>query len=343
MAPLRPLLALTVGVLAFHAWLLAPAHPEMKASDASPQPFLVRATLVQPALAAPRVVAQAGASRPTDQVLPAAPAAPSTTKAPPAMSSAVVGAAHAVPIAAIAPVASVASAAPASSPASAPAAHPATAHAAAVAVPGSVRLQYKVQMHRGLLTLDGHGELRWRHDGQSYEARLEFSAPFVRSRWQHSVGRITAQGLAPQRFADKARSEEATHFDREKDKLVFSSNRPDAPLMPGMQDRLSVMLQLAAMVAGDPARYPPATSITIPTAGTHDAEPWVFMVEGQEQLQLPGGRVPALKLTRSPRKEYDVKVELWLAPGMDYVPVRLRLTQPNGDSVDQQWSSTDRG
>ena len=51
----------------------------------------------------------------------------------------------------------------------------------------------------------------------------------------------------------------------------------------------------------------------------------------------------ALKLTRSPRKEFDQKVELWLAPGMDYVPVRLRLTQPNGDSVDQQWSSTDRG
>ena len=50
-----------------------------------------------------------------------------------------------------------------------------------------------------------------------------------------------------------------------------------------------------------------------------------------------------LKLTRNPRKEFDIKVELWLAPGMDYVPVRLRLTQPNGDWLDQQWSSTDRG
>jgi hypothetical protein len=38
-----------------------------------------------------------------------------------------------------------------------------------------------------------------------------------------------------------------------------------------------------------------------------------------------------------------VKVELWLAPGAAYAPVRLRLTQPNGDWVDQQWSSTDRG
>ena len=51
----------------------------------------------------------------------------------------------------------------------------------------------------------------------------------------------------------------------------------------------------------------------------------------------------AVRLTRAPRKEYDVKVELWLAPGAAYAPVRLRLTQPNGDWVDQQWSSTDRG
>ena len=66
-------------------------------------------------------------------------------------------------------------------------------------------------------------------------------------------------------------------------------------------------------------------------------------MEAGEQLQLPGGNVATLKLTRNPRKEFDIKVELWLAPGMDYVPVRLRLTQPNGDWLDQQWSSTDRG
>jgi hypothetical protein len=66
-------------------------------------------------------------------------------------------------------------------------------------------------------------------------------------------------------------------------------------------------------------------------------------VEGLEDLQLPGGPVEAIKLQRNPRKEFDQKVELWLAPRMDYAPVRLRLTSPNGDSVDQRWSSTDRG
>jgi hypothetical protein len=97
------------------------------------------------------------------------------------------------------------------------------------------------------------------------------------------------------------------------------------------------------MVAGDPRQFPAGTLISIQTASVREAEPWLFTVEGEEELQLPGGKVGTLKLTRNPRLEFDQKVELWLAPGMDYVPVRLRLTQPNGDSVDQQWSSTDRG
>lgn len=342
MAPAKPLLALTVAVLAVHALLLRPAHQAVHISASPARTFVTRTVEARPAEAAPVPVrfAHAVVTEPTEKPVPRAPVA--TMPRPVARASALPdrpAAIHALDATDVAAVAA-SSASNAASPASA--AQPSRPHTA-VAIPGPVRLQYKVQMHRGALTLDGHGDLRWRHDGQTYEARLELSAPLVRSRTQLSTGRVTAEGLAPLRFSDKHRSEEAAHFDREQGKVSFSSNRPDAPLLPGMQDRLSVLLQLSALVAGAPARYPPGTSITIQTAGTHDAEPWVFMVEGPEQLQLPGGKVPALKLMRSPRKEYDLKVELWLAPGMDYVPVRLRLTQPNGDSVDQQWSSTDRG
>jgi hypothetical protein len=206
-----------------------------------------------------------------------------------------------------------------------------------------VLLRYKVTAHARNQSWHADGELQWRHDGSDYEARLELSAPLFPSRVQRSTGRITAEGLAPLRFSDRARSEEAAHFQREEGKVSFSTNRPDAPLMAGAQDRLSVLLQLGAMIGGDPAKFPPGTTVTVQTASTRDAEAWEFTVDSEEQLELPGGPVSALKLTRKPRKEFDQRVELWLAPAMDYVPVRLRLTQPNGDWVDQQWSSTDRG
>jgi len=167
--------------------------------------------------------------------------------------------------------------------------------------------------------------------------------PFVKPRVQQSKGLVTAQGLAPVRFSDKVKSEEAAHFDREQGKVTFSANRPDAALEPGAQDRLSIVMQLGAIIGGAPSKFPAGTQITMQTASAKEAEPWTFTVGGKEALDLPGGRVQAVRLIRNPRKEYDVKVELWLAPGQAYAPVRLRLTQPNGDWVDQQWSSTDRG
>lgn len=208
----------------------------------------------------------------------------------------------------------------------------------AIALPAPAVLHYEVHVSSRGSQRIAQAELTWRHDGLQYEAQLT-----VAGRVQRSRGRITPEGLAPDYFSDKARGEQATHFDRAQGRIVFSSNRPVAALAAGMQDRLSVLLQLSALVAAQPARYAVGTLVALPTATTREAEPSTFEVEGEEQLQLPGGAVTALKLLRRPRREFDQRIELWLAPGQDYAPVRVRLTQPNGDTLDQRWSSTDRG
>jgi len=183
-------------------------------------------------------------------------------------------------------------------------------------------------------------ELLWRHDGAGYEARLEVSALFLGARIQTSQGSIASHGLAPKRFSNKSRSEQAAHFDYDNARVRFSANTPDAALQPGAQDRLSVVLQLAALLAGEPTRYPPGSRITLQTVGPRDADTWVFIVGPAELLNLPGGELATIKLTRQPRREFDIKVELWLAPAQNYLPVRTLLTQSNGDFVDQQWRST---
>ncbi len=249
------------------------------------------------------------------------------------------------PVAPVAPVARTHVSPAASAPASVPAAIEPTAEpvaATAYAIPGPVRLQYDVAGRSRGQAWNLKGQLLWRHDGSEYEATLEYASPLLRSRSQRSTGRITAQGLAPSRFSDKGRGEQATHFERDSGTLVFSSNAPQLPLVAGAQDRVSVFMQLASMLAADPGRFPPGSGISIVTAGARDAEPWVFTVEGDETLELPGGPTLTRKLVRLPRRLYDIRVELWLGIGVDYVPLRIRLTQANGDYVDQQWSSTDR-
>ena len=333
--PLRSLLVLGLAVLAAHLWFLraATAPARLRPPQIAPA-FITRAIAGSAPLAA-----TAAAATHRDQL-----AAPRTTLArrPAAVAAVAVPPERepSVESSPTQPVPAALQAATAQAEASAAAPGPPTRR---FAIPASVRLHYQVTATARHQRWQGAGELLWRHDGTNYEARLEVSSALLPRRIQHSAGRITADGLAPLRFSDKARSEEATHFQRDQGQVSFSSNRPDAPLLPGAQDRLSVMLQIGAIVAGDPRQFPVGTLISIQTASTREAEPWLFTVEGEEELQLPGGKVGALKLTRNPRREFDQKVELWLAPEMDYVPVRLRLTQPNGDSVDQQWSSTDRG
>jgi hypothetical protein len=317
-------------VLAVHLWLLG-GMPRMFAPPAQRAQALVARTVAPVAPVAPEVV------KPEIKTEPA-PAKQETTARP---AHVAVARPHAiVPASAkldavAAPSTAILGAAPARPTAPTP--------TRAFAVAPSARFHYDVTAQTKGFTLKGQAQLDWRNENGQYEAQLQMTAPFVRPRVQRSTGLITAEGLAPVRFSDKARTEEAAHFDREQGKVVFSSNKPEALLAPGAQDRLSIVMQLGAMIAGKPSKFPAGSQITVQTASTKEAEPWTFTVEGAEALNLPGGRTKTLRLTRNPRKEYDVKVELWLAPGAAYAPVRLRLTQPNGDWVDQQWSSTDRG
>lgn len=214
---------------------------------------------------------------------------------------------------------------------------------AAFAIPGSARLRYEVRGEARHQPYRADAVLQWRHDGSDYQARLEISAFLVGSRQQTSMGQVTADGLAPTRFADKSRSEQAAHFERDKARISFSSNAPAVPLRAGAQDRLSVLIQLGAMVAANPAHFRPGTTVSIQTASTRDADVWQFSFVGPETLALPGGERQTLKFIRHPRHEFDQKLELWISPEMDYLPARLKLTQANGDWADQQWLATDRG
>ncbi|MDD2711891.1 MAG: DUF3108 domain-containing protein [Simplicispira sp.] len=203
-----------------------------------------------------------------------------------------------------------------------------------VRLPAPRRLQFDVSGEAKKFHYNARAELRWQHDGQRYQARQEVSVLFLGSRTQTSVGDVAASGLLPQRFGDRARSEQAAHFNYAQGRVTFSANTPEAPLAAGTQDRLSVFIQLGALLAAAPERFAPGTRIDMATVSARALDVWSFTVEGEETLDLPAGPLPALKLQRLPRRDYDQKAELWLAPALGYLPARIRITQANGDFVD---------
>jgi hypothetical protein len=232
--------------------------------------------------------------------------------------------------------------------AAAPVPTPATAPPApqggplAVSVPGSIRLLYDGKgEERGFIKYAASAELLWLTDGAQYSARLEISAWGIRVRSWTSKGAVSEAGLVPLRFGDKPRgAEQATHFQRDKGIISFSANNPDVPLQDGAQDKLSALLQLGALLAGAPQTYSAGDSIRFQAADAHRAEWWDFKVAGLEQLDLPGGPKQALKLSKSPTVEFDQGIDVWLAPDMHYLPVRLRITEANGAFADLLWRKT---
>ena len=207
----------------------------------------------------------------------------------------------------------------------------------ALQIPGSVRLAFAATAQQGAQPLQGvFGELVWLQDGSHYDATLSWTFLFKTLRSQRSTGSIGPTGIEPLRFSDKRKTEVTSHFERDKGLVVFSSNAPSVMLLAGAQDRLSVVLQLGALLAGDPARYPPGAVIAVQTVGPRDAEIWTFNVEGEEALTVPAGDFQTRKLTRNPRKPFDDRIELWLAPTLGWLPVRIKQTQPNGDFIDLQ-------
>lgn len=267
---------------------------------------------------------------------PAAVVAETATPAHPIEKTAATAAAAGAAVV-LTPAPPAATTAPAAPSGEAPAQRPTAAMA-----PPSATLKYKVLGEYRGLPQNASAELVWRQDGRSYEARLSIGILF-RTRVQNSRGNLGPAGLLPTRFSDKVGSERAAHFERAASgsggQIIFSANSPPVALAAGAQDRLSVLLQLGALLAGEPTRHPVGSSISMQVVGAREADLWTFKIEGEEAVDIPYGQVQSMKLTRSPRREYDQKVEVWLATTMGYLPARVRVTEHNGNILDQQLST----
>lgn len=339
----RVLWALGLVVLALHGLLLGGASPlEVRlAKQDAPVPVHIRmVTPAAPAAPAPKPRPRApsvGAAAPAAE--PQATTPEPEASAPTPMASEPVLAQAQVP----APEASVPSQVPTVGASSAVATPETTAWPLIPlgALPPSTLLSYKLTgMDKGL-TYHASGELRWQHSDTAYELTLTVRAFLIGSRHWRSVGRIEASGLAPTRFSDSWRNERAAHFDREQQRVVFSSNSNPAVLQAGAQDQVSLYVQLAAAMAGEPERFVPGTRLQVQTVTVRDAQPWALTLDKVDTLTLDGRPVKAFKWVCQPRNQYEARVEFWVSAEQAWLPLRILITQTSGSYIDLSWRGSE--
>jgi hypothetical protein len=301
----------------------APAERRLPAVAAQPQ---AAASAPQPAASAPDAAAALTPSAP-------APAA----EPPPALATAPVD----IAAAATAPAPDPLPALPA------PAATPAPPEGAAVAAgaasaavfdwPPSTRMSYRLQGHyRG--PVEGTASVEWLRQGTRYQVHLETAIGPVMSRHITSEGELTAQGLAPRRFdgEQKVMFSAARRWQlRFGPERVVLRDGSEVPTLPGAQDEASQFVQLTWLFTTQPERLAVGQSIEMPLAISRKLERWIYDVVGEERLRFPFGEVATFHV--KPRREAqsgDLTPEIWVAPTLQYLPVRILIRDNKDNWVD---------
>ncbi|MEK8053204.1 DUF3108 domain-containing protein [Ideonella sp. DXS22W] len=359
--PGRRLAGLAVAVLAVHALLIAWWAPGARQVGSghgpSPRPML----LVPPPAVAPGAPGQPPA--PATPTLPAEPAAPAVATAQPVPAPQPLGDAPgaapadtAVPGEAVAATLPLRPAAPASQAAAdvdpeaelgapPPPAEGAPPPVYATRIPLPALLRYRVLSTPGGAAASlappspqvGEARLLLRHDGQRYTLALDAQAggrPLIE---QLSTGGFDSAGFAPDRFTDRRRGRgwRAANFRRDTGRIGFSGPRIDYPLLPGTQDRLSAVAQLAAIVAAAPDTAAAGELRVFVADARGWAELWRWRAEGSETVDTPLGPLALARWRREPERPEGLRVEAWLDPARGHWPARLRYTLlRNGQVLD---------
>lgn len=181
------------------------------------------------------------------------------------------------------------------------------------------------------------------HDGRRYrmsaDGRAEGLTAMVYSGVlsQKSEGTLSAAGLAPERYWERRgkRPERSVDIDRGRREVRFS-DRPAVPFVEGMQDRLSILVQLGLMARARPARFEAGRAVELPELASGRVAQSRYASRGEVSMKKGEGARRALHLERvAPREADDAKIDIWLGYDLELLPVRIRFTDPDGRVLDQ--------
>jgi hypothetical protein len=212
--------------------------------------------------------------------------------------------------------------------------------------PPSTRLSYTLSGHfRG--PVEGQARVEWLRSGTRYQVMMEASvgpsfAPLM-TRIVSSEGDITPDGLSPRRYEEETRAvmrePRRSSITLGPDRVRLDNGR-ELPRPEGVQDSASQFVHLTWLFTVQPAMLTRGRSIQLPLALPRHVSPWTYDVLETETLYTPAGPVQAVhvKPRRLPPPEGqptgDLTAEMWVAPSLQYLPVRIIVRQDEQTYID---------
>jgi hypothetical protein len=198
--------------------------------------------------------------------------------------------------------------------------------------PGSTRLNYKLSGYfRG--ELHGDARVQWSRDkpedGDKYQVRIDVSVAFQKISMV-SQGKVRAGGLQPEVFEENNRGR-IRNLRLEAQEVVIDNGtrmpRPAADPL-SVQDAASQFVELGHRFKNGRNRLAEGEVVRVWLARPGGLDEWVYDIGPVETVDLPEiGPVQAYHLIPRPlaNPRGQIKAEIWFAPSLQYLPVRIKL------------------
>ena len=184
------------------------------------------------------------------------------------------------------------------------------------------------------------GEIDWIVDGNSYRLYINIPYAFVGPFVFESKGTVDAYGIAPSIYWTQrgTKPPRYSRFDRDGNGggQMFFSEKPEftPTILPGTQDRFSLMFQFASLLNGDNKIDEAGSIRALPVVDYNTLEMWQFKSYGEavsEDIPSLGKSVNRhYALMQRESDPYKRQVDIWLAKDLEWLPGRIRSQEANG-------------
>ena len=183
-------------------------------------------------------------------------------------------------------------------------------------------------------------QLDWITEGNNYRLYINIPYAVVGPFVFESRGSVDAYGIAPSIYWTQrgTKPPRYSRFDRDQGgagKMYFSEKPEFSPdLLPGTQDRFSLMFQFASLLNGSDKIDEAGSVKALPVVDYNTLEMWQFKSYGE----VESDDIPSLgksvnrhyALMQRENDPYKRQVDIWLARDLDWLPGRMRSLEANG-------------
>ena len=209
--------------------------------------------------------------------------------------------------------------------------------------PPDTRLVYELKgYYRG--DMYGTGRVQWQREQSRYQVQIDLRMALLVRVALTSQGEVTEAGLLPNTYQEQAPWGERRVSLR--DGYVTLHNGTQVPHPHTLQDTASQFVELSHRFATGREVLQVGRPVQVWLARPQAFALWTYDVVEEETLELPElGPVRAFHLRPRPiaNPQGAITAELWFAPSLQYLPVRVRIALGSGNYADLMVERIEQG